>query len=430
MAAFSAPSLLAAALLASAAAAPAWPPCGWPTIEENYPRPAKLQTRIAQRLLNVTPVDGVFGPSTAAAARAFQTAHGLQPDGGVGSQTWPVLAATVTPTRAGARNSGAVAAAQDALQAAGFYAGALSGNFDAATASSLAVFAAARGAVDTSGQAIDAQLWHLLVSGCNSSLATERFWIDVGWPQGSLSTSTLACLRGFFEFVVFECWLERSAWFAPCVQNIANARAGGFAAVGAYMFPVRALDPSAQAAWMVSNLTAAGAKVDLIMLDIEGDDWVSDNRTQADNRAFVTALRAGLDKKCKDKGLSPAWSSYEKPSFTLDCGSQVVTYDTTDHLNITARDCGVSRERYLERASGIEFVVGDIMALTNQSRSNELVEVANASTAEGLVAGRAGVWRSSNATSKGYRDVRIDLQALCKTKLVYVDASKQVWDAA
>ena len=295
MAAFSAPSLLAAALLASAAAAPAWPPCGWPTIEENYPRPAKLQTRIAQRLLNVTPVDGVFGPSTAAAARAFQTAHGLQPDGGVGSQTWPVLAATVTPTRAGARNSGAVAAAQDALQAAGFYAGALSGNFDAATASSLAVFAAARGAVDTSGQAIDAQLWHLLVSGCNSSLATERFWIDVGWPQGSLSTSTLACLRGFFEFVVFECWLERSAWFAPCVQNIANARAGGFAAVGAYMFPVRALDPSAQAAWMVSNLTAAGAKVDLIMLDIEGDDWVSDNRTQADNRAFVTALRAGLE---------------------------------------------------------------------------------------------------------------------------------------
>jgi len=146
--------------------------------------------------------------------------------------------------------------------------------------------------------------------------------------------------------------------------------------------------------------------------------------------AGAVALRAGLDKKCKDKGLSPAWSSYEKPSFTLDCGSQVVTYDTTDHLNITARDCGVSRERYLERASGIEFVVGDIMALTNQSRSNELVEAANASTAEGLVAGRAGVWRSSNATSKGYRDVRIDLQALCKTKLVYVDASKQVWGAA
>ena len=294
MAPLSSLSLVAAALV-SAAAAPAWPPCGWPTIEENYPRPAKLQTRIAQRLLNVTPVDGVFGPSTAAAARAFQAAHGLQPDGGVGSQTWPVLVATVTPTRAGVRNSGAVAAAQDALQAAGFYAGALSGDYDAATASSLAAFAAARGGVDTSGQAIDAQLWHLLTTGCNASLATERYWVDIGWPQGSLSVSTLSCMRDYFEFAVFECWLERSAWFAPCVQNIANARAGGFSAVGAYMFPVRALDPSAQAAWLVGNLSAAGAKVDLIMLDIEGDDWVTDNRTQADNRAFVTALRAGLE---------------------------------------------------------------------------------------------------------------------------------------
>jgi peptidoglycan hydrolase-like protein with peptidoglycan-binding domain len=288
---------LVAALLVAAAAttAPAWPPCGWPTIEENYPRPAKLQTRIAQRLLNVTPVDGVFGPSTAAAARAFQSAHGLQPDGGVGSQTWPVLAATVTPTRVGARDSGAVAAAQDALQASGFYAGDVSGDFDAATASALAAFALARGAADVSGQAVDAQLWHLLVSGCNASLATERYWVDVGWPQGSLSVPTLACLRGYFEFVTFECWLERSAWFVPCLQNIANAHAAGFSAVGAYMFPVRAEDPTAQAAWLVGNLTAAGAKVDSIMLDIEGDDWVTNNRTQADNRAFVTALRAGLE---------------------------------------------------------------------------------------------------------------------------------------
>ena len=285
----------AAAAGASAPSTPAWPPCGWPTIEENYPRPAKLQTRIAQRLLNVTPVDGVFGPSTAAAARAFQSAHGLQPDGGVGSQTWPVLAATATPTLAGARNSSAVAAAQDALQASGFYAGSVSGDFDAATSAALAAFATARGAADVSGQAIDAQLWHLLASGCNASLATERYWIDVGWPQGSLSVPTLSCLRNYFEFVTFECWLERSAWFEPCVQNIANAHAAGFSSVGAYMFPVRAEDPAAQAAWLVGNLTAAGAKVDSIMLDIEGDDWVTNNRTQADNRAFVTALRAGLE---------------------------------------------------------------------------------------------------------------------------------------
>ena len=138
------------------------------------------------------------------------------------------------------------------------------------------------------------------------------------------------------------------------------------------------------------------------------------------------ALRAGLDKKCKDKGLSPAWYSYEKPSFTLDCGSQVVTYDTVDHLNITARDCGVDRVKYLQRASGIEFVVGDVMALTNASHATALVDATNASTAEGLVPTRQGVWRSSNSTTKAYRDVRIDLQAVCKAKLVFIDASKQV----
>ena len=36
------------------------------------------------------------------------------------------------------------------------------------------------------------------------------------------------------------------------------------------------------------------------------------------------------------------------------------------------------------------------------------------------------MWRSSNTTSKGFRDIRIDLQQLCKAKLVYIDASKQV----
>ena len=142
--------------------------------------------------------------------------------------------------------------------------------------------------------------------------------------------------------------------------------------------------------------------------------------------AGAVALRAGLDKKCKDKGLSPSWASYDKPSFTLECGSHVVTYDTVDHINITARDCGVDRVKYLQRAAGIEFVVGDIMTLANQSHANHVVEATNASTAEGLPSTRQGVWRSSNSTSKGYRDVRIDLQALCKTKLIYIDASKQV----
>lgn len=48
------------------------------------------------------PADGVFGASTVAAAKAFQTAKGLGSDGIVGPQTWGALVPTISSGAAGA----------------------------------------------------------------------------------------------------------------------------------------------------------------------------------------------------------------------------------------------------------------------------------------------------------------------------------------
>ena len=292
---------LAASTVTARASAPLQPPlntlCSWPYLEQNFVRSARAPTRVAQRLLNAAlnaslAPDGGFGAATAAAVSAFQKASGLAPDGALGSETWPLLVAATTPIAAGAAGA-AVGAVQDGLCTAGF-AVPVSGQFDAATAVALAAFQASRGASVTSGALVDAQTMHLLATGCNATLDTQAFWLDIGWPQGPLSVAALTCVREKgFRFLTQEVWLEESSWFATGAANIANAWAAGFESVGAYVFPVRAHDPAQEAAQILGNLSAAKVRYDNIMIDIEGNDW--GGYSQAENRDFISALRAGLE---------------------------------------------------------------------------------------------------------------------------------------
>src|SRR5437763_17044247 len=73
----------------------------WPLVRQgDQQHPVQtLQYLLRARGHNLT-VDGIFGPGTDAAVRAFQQQTGLTVDGIVGPVTWPALVSTVSPRSA------------------------------------------------------------------------------------------------------------------------------------------------------------------------------------------------------------------------------------------------------------------------------------------------------------------------------------------
>ena len=161
---------------------------------------------------------------------------------------------TQEPTHQQGETGILVQALQDSLTFNGFQIN-VTGYFDENTAKQLESFKSSR-SLNTSSPVVDFETWHLLTSGCNSS-KNAAFWIDVGWPQGSVTNEQLQCLRNVgFSFVTFECWLEEKGgiFWEPCISNIFRAQAAGFS-VGVYMFPWRAADASVQVSQLLGNLS-------------------------------------------------------------------------------------------------------------------------------------------------------------------------------
>jgi peptidoglycan hydrolase-like protein with peptidoglycan-binding domain len=110
-----------------------------PTLQEGTPPGPHSNVELLQRALRRSgfdpgPVNGGFGPTTAAAVRSFQAAMGLVVDGIVGPQTWRALPSEDMqgiPTLREGSSGGAVALLQRALRRSGFDPGPINGEFEA-----------------------------------------------------------------------------------------------------------------------------------------------------------------------------------------------------------------------------------------------------------------------------------------------------------
>jgi peptidoglycan hydrolase-like protein with peptidoglycan-binding domain len=107
-----------------------------------------LQQALANAGFSPGAADGQFGPKTAAAVKAFQSAKGLVADGIVGPKTWAKLTSAPGgsgPTLKQGHSGAPVAALQNRLNQLGFNADAADGQFGPKTTAAVKAFQSAKG---------------------------------------------------------------------------------------------------------------------------------------------------------------------------------------------------------------------------------------------------------------------------------------------
>jgi peptidoglycan hydrolase-like protein with peptidoglycan-binding domain len=144
----------------------AWPLIGQGSTGEDV---YSVQLMLQARGYSLS-IDGIDGPQTTGAVVSFQNANGLQADGVVGPQTWPVLIVTTSQGSTGS----AVEALQRQLNAHGASL-AVDGDFGPATQAAVESFQSSHG-LSVDGIA-GPQTWNALIG---STGAQAYSWPDVG----------------------------------------------------------------------------------------------------------------------------------------------------------------------------------------------------------------------------------------------------------
>lgn len=124
-----------------------------------------IQQRLNDLGFNVGAVDGIFGPKTLAAVKAFQGLNGLTADGIVGPKTWRALLGAATPSPSGhliqyGSQGEAARAVQQRLNQLGYHVGAVDGIFGPKTLASVKAFQSSHGL--TVDGIVGPKTWHAL----------------------------------------------------------------------------------------------------------------------------------------------------------------------------------------------------------------------------------------------------------------------------
>ncbi len=150
---------------------------------------AQLQSTLNALGYSTGGVDGKFGPATAAAVRAFQSAYGLTPDGIVGPRTWdalekasaptpPAPPSTQRPTLREGDKGAYVTQLQQLLKEVGYYAGVVDGVFGPATTAAVKAFQKAAGL--TQDGVVGPRTWAALEKASSTPTPEERPILRLG----------------------------------------------------------------------------------------------------------------------------------------------------------------------------------------------------------------------------------------------------------